>query len=303
MRLQSHAALSVVLASASLFITSSVLRAQPSGGASNEPADPHPAASAAPSDIRSEAKPQNRLPLDELNGVLEKYRNSGNRQAEGQTLGAIAGSYRSLHQQQKALELYQLALIIWRDIGDKDNEATTLAHIGDVYREWGFQEQAIHFYRDALKMYSPTTDKSELAAVFNNLGLAYFGLHDKKKCLEYLNQALTEYRAKQDRRGEASALINLGSAYAFLGDDPHKALDYFQQAVSKLELLNDHSSEANALEVMGLVWLKLQNKDMAVQSFQRALFLFGRTGNTQGEASVRKQLRAVGETETIASAR
>ncbi len=314
MRLQSLPALSLLFASLLLFVTSTLLQAQPSGGAPNEPTDP-PAASSAPlslktdvtPDIPVDAKPtmvrQTGLPLDELNRVLEKYRKSGNREAEGHTLGAIAGSYRALHQQQKALELYQLALTIWRDIGDKDDEATTLAHIGDVYREWGFHEQAIHLYRDALKVYPASTDKSELAAVFNNLGLAYFGLHDKKKCLENLDHALAEYRAKQDRQGEASVLTNLGSAYAFLGNDPHKALDYFQEAVTKLELLNDRSSEANAFQVMGLVWLKLQNHDMAVQSFQRALFLFGRTGNAQGEVSVRKQLKAITETETIASAR
>ncbi len=119
---------------------------------------------------------------------------------------------------------------------------------------------------------SPQPTRSEQAAVFNNLGLAYFALRDKKKCVEYLKQALAAYRAKQDRQGEAWTLTNLGSTYGFLINDPQKAIDYFQQAITKLELLNDRTSEANALQLMGAAWIKLQNPDMAVESFKRALF-------------------------------
>ena len=143
----------------------------------------------------------------------------------------------------------------------------------------------------------------EEAAVFNNLGLAYFALRDKKKCVDYLGQALADYRVKQDRQGEALTLTNLGSTYAFLINDPHKALDYFQEAITKIELTNDRLSEANAVQLMGTLWIKLQNPDMAVQCFNRALFLYSRLGNVQGVASVRKQLSALGEPETVASAR
>jgi tetratricopeptide (TPR) repeat protein len=240
---------------------------------------------------------QIKLSLEALNEVLERYRQSDNREAEAHILGAIASSYSALREQQKAVEVYQAELNLWRALGDKKNEATTLAHIGDVYREWSFPDQAIHFYRDALKTYPASTAKTELAAVFNNLGLAYFALHDKKKCLENLDQSLAVYRAAQDRQGEARTLTNLASTYGFMLNDPHKAIDYFQDAVTRLELLNDRPTEASALQLMGNVWLKLQKQDMAIQSFQRALFLFERVGNVQGEVSVRKQLSRLSDNE------
>jgi tetratricopeptide (TPR) repeat protein len=121
--------------------------------------------------------------------------------------------------------------------------------------------------------------------------------------LEYLDQALADYRARQDRQGEALTLTNLGSTYGFLINDPHKALDYFQEAVTELELVNDRSTEADALELMGNVWLKLQKQDMAVDTFQRALFLYSRLGDAHGEASVRKQLKTVGEPQGSDAAR
>jgi len=292
MRCQSLPALPLFFALASVFVTPFPVYAQASDAAAEQPAS---SATTTALQIKSS--------LEALNGVLERYRKVGNREGEAHTLGAIASSYNALRQQQKAVEIFQAELNLWRALGDKKNEGTTLAHIGDVYREWGFPDQAIHFYRDALKANPDSPDQKEKAAIFNNMGLAYFALHDKKKCVEYLDQSLADYRAVQDRQGEARALTNLGSTYRFLINDPHKALDYFQRAVTELELLNDRSTEASALELMGGVWMKLQKQDMAVESFHRALFLYERAGNVRGEASVRRQLSAVDDTETIASAR
>ena len=322
MRRQSLPALPLFFALASLFVTPCMLHAQPSGGATGEPSD------AVGSSAALNSSPSNPAPtsvsdrslgatgasatttamsikfsLEALNGVLERCRQAGDRPSEAHALGAIASSYSALHQQQKAVEMFQAELNLWRALGDKKNEATTLAHLGDVYREWGFPDQAIHFYREALKTDTDPNSSVEQAAIFNNMGLAYFALRDKKKTLEYLNESLAIYRTSQNSLGQARTLTNIASIYGFLINDPHKAIDYFQDAVTRLELLNDRSTEADALELMGGVWVKLQKRDMAVESFHRALFLFERTGNAQGEASVRKQLSAIGDTDSIASIR
>ena len=52
---------------------------------------------------------------------------------------------------------------------------------------------------------------------------------------------------------------------------------------------------------MGGIWIKLQKPDLAADSFNRSLFLYSRLGNAQGEASVRRQLRIMGESEDRAS--
>jgi tetratricopeptide (TPR) repeat protein len=238
--------------------------------------------------------------LDALNNVLRRDRESGDRVAEANVLGAIANSENALHQQQKALESLQAELGIWRDLGNQEGRALTLAHMGDVYRGWGFPEQANHFYRDALAIYPPE-DKRGHAATLNNLGLTYFSLRNKKKCLEKLNEALASYRALGDRHGEALALSNLGSTYNFLVNDPQKALEMFQEAVTKLELVEDRSSEANALDNMGVVWLNLRKPEMASLSFQHAITLFRAVGDAQGEAAVRRHMEALDQPGTIAS--
>lgn len=238
--------------------------------------------------------------LGALNALVEQFRKAGNRQAEANALCAIANSYNALHQQQKSIDYFRLALAIWRELGNKESEATTLAHIGDVYRGWGFPDQSNHFYRDALAVY-PATDIKERAATLNNLGLTYFAVRDKKKCLESLNAALTSYRAIGDRHGEALTLSNLAAFYTYLGNDPQKALALFQDAVTKLEFFDDHENEANALDSMGVLWLNLGKPEMASLTFQHAIALYRGVGDVQGEASVRKHMRALGQPENIAS--
>src|SRR6185437_9537777 len=48
--------------------------------------------------------------------ILDEYRKAGNRRAEAETLSALASSYEILHQQQKAVEEFELSLAIWREL-------------------------------------------------------------------------------------------------------------------------------------------------------------------------------------------
>ena len=281
---------SVVLFFGLLLVTSDRLQAQ-----AGEVGAPHAALS---TNGASSARIQEALASLDL--VLQRARNSGDRKAEANALTAIANSYNSLHQQQRAIEQFNSAREIWRQLGDKDHEATAVAHIGDVYRLWGFPELANRYYRDALLLY-PEEDRAGRGATLNNLSLTYFSLNNRKKCFESLAQAMAIFRQLQDRHGEALALANLGAAYTYLVNDPLKAVESLQQAITALDLLNDRASEAGALDQMGVAWHMLGRSEMAGLSFQHALGLFHEVGSADGEAMVRKHMRTLGEQETQAS--
>lgn len=237
-----------------------------------------------------------------LTNVLEQYRRSGDRIGEAGTLCAVANSYNALGQQQKAIEQFQLALTIFKQAsGHAEDEARTLSHIGDVYREWGFPELSIRFYRDALAIYAHINDTTGKSVALNNLGVAYLSVRDKKKSVEYLNLALASYRASGDRRAIALTLNNLGMAFNMLANDSQKALDYFQQSMTELQLIDDRDSQGVVLDNIGALCIKLGQKEMAELSFDRALQLFRRTRDTEGQARVQKHLRMLNESATIAS--
>lgn len=248
------------------------------------------------------ARSQIEAALAVLLNVLEKYRKTGDRIGEADTLCAIANSYNAIGQQQRAVEQFQLALAIFRQSSRHVvDQARTLSHIGDVYRGWGFPEQAIHFYRDALAVYAHSDDKVGRTVALNNIGVAYLSLRDKKKSLEYLNQALASYRTQGDRRAVGLTLNNLGMVYNMLANDSQKALDYFQESMTELQLIDDRDSEGVVLDNIGGVCTKLGHKDMAELSFDRALRLFLRVGDADGQARVQRHLRSLGESAVVAS--
>ena len=226
------------------------------------------------------------LAIGNYQRLLDENRISGNREGTAEELVAMASAYRAIHQEQKALDLFQSAIAIFHDLGNRDYEATALAHVGDVYREWGFSDTALRFYGQARGVYSETSDKQGQAAALNNSGVAWLSLSNRKKCLEFLEDAITSYQALQDGRQEALALSNLGAAHFYFSDRPEKALQAFQQAVSKMQILGDKSGQANALDMMGFVWLKAHRDDMAVSSFQKARDLYHDLGDARGEARV-----------------
>lgn len=300
-----------------LFVTGALLQAQQPGaalkspsqttipGASNLQTEPEENESAPEPSVTTAIPTPNsqiKAALAVLTNVLDQYRRSGDRIGEAGTLSAIANSYNALGQQQRAIEQFQLALAIFRESnGHVEDEARTLSHIGDVYREWGFPEQSVRFYRDSLAIYAHINDTVGKSVALNNLGVAYLSLRDKKKSVDYLNRALASYRASGDRHAVALTLNNLGMAYNMLANDSQRALDYFQQSMTELQLIDDRDSQGIVLDNIGALCIKLGQKEMAEVSFDRALQLFRRTGDTEGQARVQKHLRMLNESATVAS--
>jgi tetratricopeptide (TPR) repeat protein len=228
--------------------------------------------------------------LDDLAKMLDQFRQNGNRHEEANVLCATANAYRDLHEQQRSLESFHSALVLWRAIGDKRRQAETLSQIGDVYREWGFPDRAVPFYRQSLAIFSATNDAAAEAEAMNGLGVAYLSLRDKKRSLDYFNRALVAYEARHDRLGEARAMSNLGATYFSLVHDPMKAITTLQEALTRLEVLNDTANEANALEIMGMAWKSLGKPEVASIELRRALMIFHQIGSAEGENSIRRQL-------------
>lgn len=238
-----------------------------------------------------------------LNGVLDQYRKSGNRDGQANTLCALGNSYNALGHQQKAIEQFQYALVIYREAGDRKNEANVLLDLGDVYRNWGFPDIAVRFYREALQVHAQIHDQPGKAVVLNNLGVTYFSLSNKNKALDYLSQALAAYHDAGDRHAETLTLINIGAAETFLAHNFPRAITLFEEAINELEPLNDRTNEADAFEFLGVIRAGLHQHETAEMNLRRALELYRGLGDAKGEASVLRNLKNLDESHDQASAR
>jgi CHAT domain-containing protein len=168
----------------------------------------------------------------------------GDRSVEAKTLNNVGAVYRTLGENQKALEYYNQALPLHRAVGDRGGEATTLTNIGAVYRTLGEKQKALEYFAKALPVFRAVGDRVGEARALTNIGAFYRTLGENQKALEYYSQALPLHRAVGDREGEAATLALLmaywnkegnGPLAAFFGKQAINAIQYIRQNIQGME--------------------------------------------------------------------
>jgi tetratricopeptide (TPR) repeat protein len=144
--------------------------------------------------------------------ALEAARQTNDPVAQADALRRrCAVDFRQGHYQQAADQLAQ-ALIIYRDAGDQQGQGRTLGNIGLVLRAQGRYAEALSHQRQALALAHQTGDRPGQAFVRNTLGTTLCRLGRYAEAAGHFGQALALYRELKDRGNEASVLDNLGVA-------------------------------------------------------------------------------------------
>ena len=186
--------------------------------------------------------------------ALTIYREIGNRQAEGVSLGNLGAAYQSLGQFHRAIDFHQQSLVISREIGDREAEAGSLGNLGLVYYSLGQFHRAIAFHERHLKISREIGDRQAEAASLGNLGIVYQFLGQYHKAIDFLEECFVISREIGYRMGEASSLSNLGNAYDSLGQYD-KAIEVCQQCVVISREIGYRVGEANSLSNLGNTFL------------------------------------------------
>jgi tetratricopeptide (TPR) repeat protein len=188
---------------------------------------------------------------------------SGNRREEG-------GLITNLGQVNKAIELYEQALVIAREIGDPRGEAANLNNLGMAYADLEQTKQAIEFYEKALAIAREIGSRQDEGANLGNMGLAYTDLGQVERAIEYLQQALQIDREINSRRGEGIRLSNLGVAYKEL-EQVEQAIGFFEQSLVIAREVGNRSLEGTNLTNLGLAYCELEQPGQAIGFLQQAL--------------------------------
>jgi len=236
----------------------------------------------------------------------------------GSTYKALGATTLALERYNEALELYRNRRIGPRD---RDRTAFTLAQIGKVYAEEveNLQEEvffhethqihrpiavlmeqqaqnrdtAVKFYHEALKIYREIGDGVGEADVLNSLGR--LASRDDGEAVELYNQALKIYRKIGDREtnvtvrlGEAQVLSNLSELHLLEWGNNKEGWDFLNQAQALYqEIANSPTArqgEANLLRIGAMYYWQLQNRQKALESYDRALTIYKELGDFVGES-------------------
>ncbi|MEM6435708.1 MAG: CHAT domain-containing protein [Cyanobacteria bacterium P01_D01_bin.115] len=185
---------------------------------------------------------QFREALQSWEAALTIYREIGDRQLEGRTLGNLGIAYRKLGDYQQAINFHQQALIITREIGDRQSEGRTLGNLGIAYRKLGDYQQAINFHQQALTITREIGDRQFEGRTLGNLGIAYRKLGDYQQAINFHQQALIIAREIGDRQTEGRTLGGLGLAYQ-TQDQVELAIFFYKGAVNTYESIRQSNRE------------------------------------------------------------
>ncbi|WP_293053609.1 MULTISPECIES: tetratricopeptide repeat protein [unclassified Moorena] len=227
---------------------------------------------------------QFREALQSWQKALTIYREIGDRQGEGNSLGNLGVAYRSLGDYPKAIENLQQSLAIHREIDNRLGEANSLNGLANAYRSLRDYPKAIENLQQSLAIYREIGDRFGEGNSLNNLGMAYRSLGNYPKAIENLQQSLTIARAIGDPRGEANSLGNLGNAYHSQGDYP-KAIENYQQSLAIYREIGDRKGEAASLNSLGIAYHSQGDYPKAIKKHQQSLTIARAIGDRLGEAS------------------
>jgi CHAT domain-containing protein/tetratricopeptide (TPR) repeat protein len=219
--------------------------------------------------------------LDYCNRALAVRHNYTDAVGEAVTLGNLGGVHASLGDYQSALDFYHRGEAAYKALENRSGQGVALNNIGWVYATLGDYEKALDFYNQGVEIFVAMGDQNRAAHILNNVAATYTKLGDYQKALELGLRVLPMRRAVNNHDGAASTLRQIANAYAHL-NKKQEALDYYKQAI---ELLRENPRQLTAaLRDQGSLYIELGEPQNAVASFNEALQISRRIGDSLSEA-------------------
>jgi CHAT domain-containing protein/Tfp pilus assembly protein PilF len=239
---------------------------------------------------------------------LKLSRAVGDLSKEAQILHNIGGVYSALKDNQKALDYYNQALVVFHAMSNSSDkklrqyprEAATLNNIGIIYSAIGENRKALEYYNQALSIWRAMREQSMEAVTLSNIADVYNDIGEKKKALEYYTKALPLWRVMgnspvqnlRQRSSEAATFNNIGIIYSALGAK-RKALEYYNQALPIYHSIADRSGAATTLGNIGSVHSDLGERQKALKYYNQALSMRLAAGDHSGTAKTLNNIGTV----------
>lgn len=225
---------------------------------------------------------ENRRSIDFLEQHLAIAREIGDRHGEADALGNLGSAWAALGEKRKAIDFHNQHLAIAREFGDRRGEGTCLGNLGNAWASHGEMRKAIDFHNQHLAIARESGDRRGEGTSLGNLGNAWASLGEIRKAIDFHDQHLTIAREIGDRRGEGAAICNLGNAWVALGET-RKAIDFHEQHLAIAREIADRHGEGTALGNLGLAWQAIGEKRRALALFDQHLSIAREIGDRRGE--------------------
>lgn len=221
-----------------------------------------------------------------------------------------ANEYQTKGDLDKALKVYETALMICERLGRKDGIAVSLIGIGDIYRKKLNLDKALNYYQQSIKISEFLGNKGCMASDYSRIGDININKGNFDKALECYSSALESYKSlglEMDNYSSiglplegystafesykrlgleveiANSYNNIGLTYAKKGDFD-KALEYHGQALKIFETLGENKGIATTYCNFGHVYYGKGDFNKALEYFNKTLKIEKNIGRKEGIA-------------------
>ncbi|GLH74245.1 hypothetical protein GETHLI_27470 [Geothrix limicola] len=211
------------------------------------------------------------------NWALMSAKATGDRWAEGRTLGLKAYLAKDLGQLDEAQRLREASLALAQSIGDRDGETIAYNHLGLIAAERGRYAEADRFYGQSLQLSQATGDKVYESLAQNNLANLALKRGDLGTAERLYRTNLKLQQALGNRWGEGLALNNLG-VVALTARNLPDAEALLTKALSAREAVGDKAGQATCLRNLGILALMKDRLAESAAFHTRAMELAQKLG-------------------------
>lgn len=213
-----------------------------------------------------------------FNRALTAYEDIDNAEGMAWCAQAIGTNYSLRGNNKKAIEYYQLSLKYSEQNAEPRTQAGVYMHIARIYQEQGDTDMAREYSEKALHIGLETNDPMILTNCYGALGVIYGILGDQTKALDYTQKGLVLAIENSDITAQVQFMAAAGEVY-YANKQYEKATESLLGMLQIAKDIRDEISEAKGEVTLGLAYLKLDNKENALERCKYGLDLAERIGN------------------------
>jgi len=184
----------------------------------------------------------------------------------------IAKSYKKLHKYSNSIKYLNKALIEAKKYKSIYFEISILNSFGEVYSETGDIDKAINIYNQALLVSKTNNLKDRLAEIYRLIGEVYEESEKYDLAIENYKKSINLYNLIKDMGNEALTNSFMGELYRDKLSDFKIALEYFLKSSEIYNKINSESLDvADGYNNIGQLYLYTGKSDNAIKYFNLAL--------------------------------
>lgn len=188
----------------------------------------------------------------------------------------------------------KIALRYSRKSGEKKAEAYSLSDIGNYYKRQEQYEEALDYYLKSLSTRKQIGDNELIAGGYNQIALLHKQKEDFKTAAHYFRQGLSYTGSTENKTSKQRLKLLNGYCMTLYHLGLHEeSLLQTDSAFRLAQAIGDSLSLAKLLQNRGAIYQYLGQRQLALQSYQRAANYYNDLGDISGIIDITINLASV----------